>query len=623
MAIVLSVQIVGHTQAAVPSSESLLPASTVAYLSVANPADLEQRFDRTQLGQFAQDPSLEPFVEQVRDSITEKMGDFRERIGITMDDLRGVAGGELAWSIVAREKGTAGSVLLVDTTGNAAARDALIKKIDSYLADRKATKDSVQASGQTITSYTVPAQNADDKTRYAAYFVAGDLLCVTDQLAVAEQLASRLGGTAPNPLKSLPEYAAVMSNCKDSGDFSDGHVRWFIQPFKLVDAIRTIRPRTREGEDRMAQFREQGFDAIQGIGGLIKVSPDAKRDFIHRTFIYAPAATGTEAGEKYRLAMNMFKTPNSSDMQLHNWTPRMIARYTTLNIDLLNAFDHFGTLFDSMIAGYPDAFETAMDRFKNDPFGPGIDFRNEIIASLGTRICAMTDYTLPIDTTSERFLVAIEVKPNKMATLQAAIAKYLEKDGYIKKELEGHDIWEFQPQEEEDFDIGLDGGLLDEPQEEEEQRLLTRSAVCASDGQLFIASDVEFLRLAFKQATENEALAESFDYQAVQAALENLAGGPQCSWTFTRTDEAMRPTYALLRENRLPQSESFFARMLNELLTPPEDQKNQLLREQKLDGSKLPSFELARRYFGPSGRTVRAEVDGWLMTGVLLNKAEN
>ena len=624
LGIVLSLLATSTGRAAVPSSETLLPSNTVAYLSVADPADLEARFNRTQLGLLAQEPSLKPFVDQVRDNITEKMGDFRERVGITMDDLRGVAGGELAWGIIARADDKAASVLLVDTTGNAAARDALIAKIDTYLKDRKAKKTTSQASGVSITHYDVPAKEEGGEAQSASYFVSGDLLCVVDQQAVAEQMAGRLDGRAADTIRSLPEYEAVMAKCKDGLEFRDGHVRWFIRPFELVDALRTIRPHDETREDRAVQLREQGFDALKGIGGLINVSPDSSRDFIHRTFVYAPAVEGAEQGKKYMLAMNMFSTPNSTKMPLHNWTPRMVARYTTLNLDLLNAFDHVGTLFDSMIAGYPDAFDTAMERFKSDPFGPEIDFRNDIIASLGKRVCVMTDYTLPIDTNSERFLVAIEVDPKKMDTLKVAIGKYLKNDGYIKKELEGREIWEFQPQEEEDFDIGLDGGLLDGEEEVvEDKRLLTHSAVCATDGQLFIASDVEFLRLAFKQAAVNESLADSFDYQAVEAALSRLAPGERCSWSFTRTDEVMRPTYALLRENRLPQSESFFARMLNEMLTPADAQKNQLLREQKLDGSKLPSFELARRYFGPSGRAVRADEDGWLFNGVVLNKAEN
>lgn len=613
-------------QAAPPSSENLLPGSTVAYISVADPVDLEERLKQTQLGQFAQDPSLQPFVDHLRSTIPRRLGDIEQRVGITLDDLQGVASGELAWAIVGREQGRAASLLLVDTTGNDQQRTDLIETIDGYLAGLDATKTTDEVGGVSITSYDVPAKDADSKPRTAAYFVYNDLLCVADQQELVSEVAGRLENKAGDTIGDFKAYTAIMSKCTDNSKSVDAHIRWFIQPFGLVDALRSIRPRLREGEDRAQQLREQGFDAIQGVGGLVSVAPNEKLDFVHRTAVYAPAVPGAAEGNKYKLGMNILATPNSNQLKLHDWTPRMVARYTTLNLDLLNAFDNVDSLFDTIIAGYEGAFETAMNRFKDDPFGPQIDFRNQIVASLGTRICAMTDYTLPIDTDSERFLVAIEVKPAKAQTLKIALGKYLEKDGYLQREMEGREIWEFQPEEEEEFDIGLnDGGLFpDEASEDEEDdRLLTRSAVCVDSGQLFIASDVEFLRLAFKQAVKNEALDESFDYLAVSDALSELAPGKQCSWSFTRTDESIRPTYVLLREGRLPQSESFFARLLNEMLTTPADQKNQLLRKQKLDGSQLPSFELARRYFGPTGRTIRADDDGWLMTGVMLNKANN
>lgn len=622
----LAVSVCGVATAKAPHSELLLPGTTVAYLTVADPPDLEVRWERTQLGQFAADATLDPFIEHLRSEIPRRLGNMEERVGVTLDDMQGVAGGELAWAIVSRPRGRAASVMLVDTAGNAAERDALIRKIDAHLVGRQATKSTSSAGNTQITHYRVPPLKANEEPSTAAYFVAGDLLCVADHRGAVQEIAGRLDGAGEATLSQLEAYRKIMEKCAAEAGEMSPDVRWFVQPFPLVDAMRTIRPRRIEGEDRVQQFREQGFDAIRGAGGFVNVSFDGKHDFIHRTAIYVPPVSGAEAGKKYRLGMNVLKFPNVPAMHLHNWTPRTIARYMTINIDLLHAFDHVGTLFDEIVAGYEGAFDTAMERFENDPFGPKIKFREEIIANLGNedgaRVCLMTDYTLPIDTESERFLAAIEVKRGGIDTLRVAIGKYLEKDGYVKRTLEGREIWEFQPEEEEDYDAVLGNGLFpDEPRQGEGQdRLLTRSAVSVTDDQLFIASDVEFLRLAFRQAEQNEALAESFDYLAVAESLAKLGPKQLCSWSFDRTDEVFRPTYVLLREGKMPESETFFGRLLNELLTTEEEQKNQLLRKQRLEGDKLPAYELARRYFGPSGRSVRTDEDGWLITGVLLNK---
>ena len=65
-------------------------------------------------------------------------------------------------------------------------------------------------------------------------------------------------------------------------------------------------------------------------------------------------------------------------------------------------------------------------------------------------------------------------------------------------------------------------------------------------------------------------------------------------------------------------AESIFGKLLNRLLV--EDDEEDILREQVIDGSKLPEFEMVRRYFGPVGATIRSEDAGWFVTGFALNK---
>ena len=59
--------------------------------------------------------------------------------------------------------------------------------------------------------------------------------------------------------------------------------------------------------------------------------------------------------------------------------------------------------------------------------------------------------------------------------------------------------------------------------------------------------------------------------------------------------------------------------MLNQMLGPEEEG---VLREQQIDGSELPDFQVVRRYLGPAGMFVRTEKDGWLMTGIMLPKGQ-
>jgi hypothetical protein len=85
-------------------------------------------------------------------------------------------------------------------------------------------------------------------------------------------------------------------------------------------------------------------------------------------------------------------------------------------------------------------------------------------------------------------------------------------------------------------------------------------------------------------------------------------------------DEEWRPTYELIRQGKMPQSETMFGKMLNNLLTSEVERGEGIIRQQRIDGSTLPSFEAIRRYFGPSGRSLRSERDGWVLSGAILGK---
>ena len=164
---------------------------------------------------------------------------------------------------------------------------------------------------------------------------------------------------------------------------------------------------------------------------------------------------------------------------------------------------------------------------KEDPNGPQIDLRTELIQHLGRRISVLTDYQLPITTTSDRLLFAIEVTNPKAVSL--AIEKLMKNDPTVQprdqkgnklakddptlhdRAEKGQIIWEMVEDETaaaiEAPKVEIFGGgptvapahplrkkkAPEEDEEEEEQRLLPHAALTVWQGHLFIASHVDFL----------------------------------------------------------------------------------------------------------------------------------
>ncbi len=376
-------------------------------------------------------------------------------------------------------------------------------------------------------------------------------------------------------------------------------------------------------------MRNQGVAAVQGMGGMIDFSSEGY-ELIHRTAIYAPPP--------YEKAMKMAVLPNQTDFAPQPWVPRDIATYTTMYFDIINAFDNFGSLFNELFGqGEAGTWEEAIQSLREDPDGPQVDLREDLIQHLGQRVSMLTDYQEPITTTSERLLFAIEATNPK--AVASAIKKLLKDDPTFRcrkfKELKGLEVWEMVQEENPDLEPPKIEGFGDEPpvthhhplmkkkkggaDEEEEERkpLLPHAAVTVWEGHLLIASHMDFLMKVINPEKKPKLLGTDVDYRLVQEELKKFKPKEKCLNFFSRTDEEYRPTYELIRQNRLPESESMFARALNVLFG---EGKKGAARPPKIDGSQLPEYRVVRPYLGPAGLRATSEPDGWFLKGFTLSK---
>ena len=612
---------VGSAIAAVPS-DALMSSSTRGFASFANLKQLEANWNKTQLGHLVKDEAMKPFVDDMKRQIERKLSDTRTKLGLSVEDLRDVATGEVGVGMIEQESTRAAMAITVDVTGNVPAAETLLKKIDQELTRRKAKRSNITSGGVAVAVYAIPPQTPKDIAREAAFFIHQDVLCATDSRAEAEEMIGRFGGQPGNRLADVKPYATTMGRCAAESDGLAPEIRWYVEPFGYARASRSMtsgEELAKRGKDYVNILENQGFDAVQGLGGFVNLAAYGSFEVLHRTSVYAPAVT--DEPTKYKLAMRIMEFPNSETLNPEPWVPRHLASYRTFNMDLQNAYKYFGTLFDA-IAGYQDAFRDVIEGLEKDPYGPQVVVENDFVKHLGQRVSLVTDYELPITTKSERFLVMVELKDEK--AVAAAVKKFMEADPNAqKREFQGKVVWEIKPAQEEipELEIELDpiGGETDEEAGLHGGAMST-SAVCVTDGYMLIASHMTFLEKILVAKAKDEQLSSATDFREVELSLNQLLPGPVAARCFRRTDEAYRPTYELLRQGKMPESETLLGRLLNRLLTTPEDEEDGVLRKQKIDGRQLPPFEMVRRYFSPAGIMVRSLDDGWFVVGATLTK---
>ena len=302
--------------------------------------------------------------------------------------------------------------------------------------------------------------------------------------------------------------------------------------------------------------------------------------------------------------------------------PRDVATYAAFNVNTKNAFENSKTLVNDVVGD--EVFEDVLESIRTDENGPQIDIRRDVIAYLGNRMTIISDSQLPITPKSERMLIAVDTIDEKH--LASVIKKWMESDPDTKRrDINGHEVWEVVDEKaelpmvtiENSPTLGNAPAKTEEPEEKEEKALAPNSAVTVAHGHLFVATHIDILAKVLARVEEREMLANSADYRRVQVEMAKLAQSEEFAQIFTRTDDAYRGTYELLRAGKMPEAESMMGKMLNSMLG---EGKEGVLRTQRIDGSKLPEFDSVRRYLGPAGITATTEVDGWYLTGFTLNK---
>jgi hypothetical protein len=618
------------------------------------------------------DPVMKPFVEDLQRQFKAKLSKTGARIGISWEDLEGVSGGEACvafvqpWDAAEAQKTIEATVqravskaqsagkdeqevafireatravaqeeqkqlrqakcalaMLVDVTDHVQAAEELLQKVRKELVSKGATQSTETLAGVEMVVLTIPVDKEKDITRKTYYVIQQDLLVATDDEEVAEGILTRMNAEATDSLSQLASYQATSSHCAEAFADQPPHVEWFVEPFGLVEVLRAYAGgRKKRGTDVLKVLTNQGFTAIQGIGGGIALAT-GEHEVLQHTFIYAPPVERADDDpntDKYDLAARMLDFPNSTNIAPEGWIPRNLATYLSFNWKMQDAFWYAETLVNEFAGD--EVFEDVLKSIETDPNGPQINIEKELIDHLGERATLVADCQLPITPKSERILLALEVTNPEV--VMRTINKAMESDPEARKlEHEGHVIWEMISDDEVEVEaVQIDGpgfGFEFEEEEpiEEDQPFRPNAAVTVAHGRMFVASHVDYIVDMLDRPADADTLQSDGEYQVVSTTLEELGAGNDAFRFFTRTDEATRATYELLRQGRMPESESLFGKALNYIFEPEEEGE---MREQYLDGSKLPEYQVVRRYLGPGGFFIRSEENGWSISGVLLTK---
>ena len=609
-------------------ADRVYPDSTKGFFSISDVERLADQWKETQLGLLMRQPEMQEFWIDLRQQLGKRLS---TRFGLTLDDIRVIPSGEIAGGMIAPAGQTPGFILLMEVAGRIPETEVFLKELEKKFVQKNATKSTLRIAGDTASVFTFASTEENLFERQAVYLLTHDHLLISDQIYLVDLIAKRLKGDRSNSLADMPAYVEVMKRCAADLKENDTEpvIRWYIQPLELGEAVQTVINLSEKQRPKKSPFKmlaEVGFDAIFGVGGTIDLKADAL-EIVHRTSIYAP--------RPYRYSMNMLAFYNETRFELPRWVPEEIAGTTTLYIDMLEMFDHFGPLFDAMfVPGNRSGWEDILEGMKNDPHGLQIDVREELILLLERKILFFTEYDKPITPDSENLLVAISIKEGKTAEVLQALHKLIPEEDldFERFEFGEHLLWQKRPFvdiQRPEITIGvppLPGTGAVRPAvnpigQEQEEVIFPKGAITVAFDLILFSSNVDYLKHILTQVREsNGFLEKTTDYEIVLQEFQSGESGqnPRFLQSFSRSAEAVRPTYEMIRQGKMPQSKSILGQVLNLLLTPPEMEEE--IRPSRIDGSKMPDFETIQHYFGPAGLLGVTEENGWFFKGFSLEQ---
>ena len=330
-----------------------------------------------------------------------------------------------------------------------------------------------------------------------------------------------------------------------------------------------------------------------------------------------------------------------------------------LYVDPLAIFDNFGVLFDAVIMpGEEGIWDDILRGLKEDPYGPMIDIREELIVHLGTRVLGMSRYEKPITIKSESMVIAVELQAGREPAMLAGIEKLFGKDGeMMSTPHRSYTIWHRKPMDDDlivpipggdfppifegipdIFNSGHSGGSQSggdrampfaivrgqQPADHDDRPpMFPEGGIVVAKGCLFVSTDIEYLKVILDRLDTpvESSIGDETEYRTVHQVFANmgLTDKPHFFQFFARTHETLRPTYEMIRQDRMAQSQALLGKLLNELLAPEEEEGT---RRQMIDGTTLPEFDKIQHYFGTVGIYGASEANGYFIKGFTMERGQ-
>lgn len=604
----------------------LLPADAAGVAWVADMPVLAESWKETTLHELGQDDLMKPLVEANLGADGALWSNVGDKIGVRPKDLYEIASGEVvvAWLPFENDRRRPSCLCVIaDIRSNHQQALTVADRIDQDLKADGATRTDVEKFGETIRVYQPKTRPGQLKIEQVVIAVTEDRIIASNRDSVVVEMLEAIpqGGLAES-VEEAPLFKAVADQVSDRIEVkkAGSTLQWYVRPLSMGRILRDVAKVDRGNKVKILNLLEnQGFDAIQAMGGTVVVRQD-EFDLLHRGYIHAPPVT--DQPDRYRLAARVLQFPNGNLQQLPGWIPKSTASVTQMNWEMEKAFWALESLVNE--AFNDKIFRPTIAGIRDDEEGPQIDIEKNVMPNLGRHLLLLTDNTEPITVDSERLLVAIEVIDQDVIASAIEKAMEVEPDVLLVESVDGVDIWKVQRgegeiEEEAFFD---DFGGDDDMQEEQPPLLDTWAIAMVGKGAgsdkayLMFSSHVDFLvEVAERIASgAGDGLNDQQEIKDLLETTKDFGGEKPSIQRIVRLRESLQAKYELQRRGELKDSDSVLATIIRRLFQDEEQEDIE-----RPNASKWPPYADVKKFFKNASSYVETTDTGWSLNAFLLH----
>jgi hypothetical protein len=566
-----TILLVAPLRAEHPAAQQIFPADTVAFLRIPSLPLLKEKHAKSSGGRMLADPQVAPLVSAVAGSVMQNLGDLKEKIGATLEELAEVPQGEVSLGVVLlADAPFFGLVGLVDCGDKRFGLETALH--DSPVLHGKFGEPTDEVIGDTrVSSYKPPKPN----TAGFSYCIKDETLLFGTTPELAKFLLANFGRGADASFAKDQNFLTVLSSCKRAGD--DPNIIWYVDPIAIIKQIQQTSDNfaVRMG---VAMLPALGVDGLLGAGGALTLVTDEFDMVIHSHLLLRTPRAG------------VVNVPSlmDGDPTPAKWVPADTSDYKCLYLDAVETYRRVIKLIDSFQGeGTAGRWIAAME----DRGKLGINLEQDLFGNFSGRITIIQYIEKPVSPNGAAGIWAFDVKDAKKA--ETTLNKFIEA---------GEGRWG----EKRNY-AGLTYFAQKMP-----PNLPYSNCICLLHGTLIYSNREPALQqLINNENAKGESLASTLDYKIIASKISRLVGEHKPSvFGFSRPEIGMRWMYDMANspENLEKMAASNAVPAMFKGIPA-------ILKEQP-----LPPFAVLQQYLAPGGSFILDEETGFHHVAFVLRR---